>query len=40
MVFKLAKAAERSWRRLNGRDQLVHVIRGVRFIDGERKVAA
>jgi putative transposase len=40
MVFKLAQAAERSWRRLNGREQLVHVIQGVQFIDGERKVAA
>jgi len=40
MVFKLAQAAQRSWRYLNGRDQLVHVIRGVQFIDGERKVAA
>jgi len=40
MVFKLAQSAQRSWRRLNGRDQLVHVIRGVQFIDGQRKVAA
>ena len=40
MVFKLAQAAERSWRRLNGREQLLHVIQGVQFIDGERKVAA
>ena len=40
MVFKLAQAAERSWRRLNGREQLTHVIRGVQFIDGARKLAA
>lgn len=40
MVFKLAQAAQQSWRRLNGHDQLIHVIRGVQFIDGERKVAA
>jgi transposase-like protein len=40
MVFKLAQAAERSWRRLDGHEQLAYVISGVRFIDGERKVAA
>ena len=40
MVFKLAQAAERSWRKLNGHEQLTHVIQGVQFIDGERKVAA
>jgi len=39
MVFKPAQAAERSWRKLNGYEQLVHVINGVPFIDGERKVA-
>ncbi|MFQ5473859.1 MAG: IS256 family transposase [Dehalococcoidia bacterium] len=40
MVFKLAQAAEQSWRKLNGHEQLTHVIHGVQFIDGERKVAA
>jgi len=40
MVFKLAQAAERSWRRLNGHDLLAHVIQGVPFIDGERRIAA
>jgi putative transposase len=35
MVFKLVKAAERHWRRLNGPDRLAEVIRGVRFRDGE-----
>jgi transposase-like protein len=40
MVFKLAQAAERHWRRLNGHSYLEDVIRGVRFIDGERKQAA
>jgi putative transposase len=34
MVFKLARAAERHWRRLNGPDRLAEVIRGVRFRDG------
>ena len=35
LVFKLAKSAERHWRRLNGPDRLAEVIRGVRFRDGE-----
>ncbi len=35
LVFKLARAAERHWRRLNGPDRLAEVIRGVRFRDGE-----
>src|SRR3712207_6085481 len=34
-VFKLAKSAERHWRRLDGCDRLAQVIRGVRFRDGE-----
>ena len=35
MVFKLAKSAERHWRRLNGPDRLGQLIEGVRFRDGE-----
>jgi hypothetical protein len=34
MIFKLAEAAEKSWRRLNGHNQLPKVILGVRFADG------
>lgn len=34
MIFKLAQAAEKSWRRLNGHNQLPKVIQGVKFIDG------
>lgn len=34
MIFKLAEAAERSWRRLNGPNQLPKIILGVRFADG------
>ena len=34
-VFKLAKSAERYWRRLNGSDRLGQLIEGVRFRDGE-----
>jgi putative transposase len=35
MVFRLAKSAERHWRRLDGSDRLAQVIQGVRFRDGE-----
>ena len=35
MVFKLAKSAERHWRRLDGSQRLARVIDGVRFRDGE-----
>ena len=35
MVYKLAKSAERSWRRLDGSERLAQVIQGVRFRDGE-----
>jgi putative transposase len=34
MIFKLAEAAENSWRRLNGRNQLPKLILGVKFSDG------
>lgn len=35
MVFKLAKSAERHWRRLDGTERLAQVVAGVRFRDGE-----
>ena len=34
MIFKLAEAAEKSWRRLDGHNQLPKIILGVRFADG------
>jgi hypothetical protein len=34
MVFKLAQAAEKSWRRLDGYNQLPKVVTGIKFIDG------
>jgi transposase-like protein len=34
MIFKLAEAAERSWRRLDGHNQLPKVVVGVKFADG------
>ncbi len=35
MVYKLAREAEKRWRRLNGHHFIVKVLRGVRFVDGE-----
>ena len=40
MVFKLAKSAERHWRRLNGSERLGEIVCGVRFRDGEPVAAA
>jgi len=34
MVFKLIKAAERSWRILDGQNQLSKIIDGVKFTNG------
>ena len=34
MVFKLVDAAQKSWRRLDGHNQLPKLIQGVRFADG------
>lgn len=34
MVFKLIKNAERTWRRLDGKNQLSKIISGVKFSDG------
>ena len=34
MVFKLVEAAQKSWRRLDGPNQLPKVIQGVKFTDG------
>jgi putative transposase len=40
MVFKLAQGAEKHWRRLNGQALLPEVIRGVKFVDGTKEIAA
>lgn len=40
MVFKLARCAEKHWRRLNGAALLPQVIQGVTFVDGLKKEAA
>ena len=34
MVFKLVEAAQKSWRRLDGHNQLPKVVLGVKFSDG------
>jgi putative transposase len=34
MVFKLVMAAARTWRRLQGQNQLPKLIAGARFLDG------
>jgi putative transposase len=34
MVFKLINAAQSSWRRLDGQNQLPKLITGVKFADG------
>ena len=40
MVFKLAQCAEKRWHRLNGRELIPEVIRGVKFVDGVKEIAA
>jgi transposase-like protein len=40
MVFKLAQAAQKSWRRLNGHRHIGHLLEGKTFIDGIMQEAA
>jgi hypothetical protein len=39
MVFKLAQAAERKWRKLDAHQLLGEIIRGAQFKDGTRVAA-
>ena len=39
MVFKLIEAAQKSWRCLDGHNQLPKLITGVKFVDGIEVVA-
>jgi hypothetical protein len=39
MVFKLVEAAQNSWRRLDGHNQLPKLLLGVKFTDGLGVVA-
>ena len=34
MVFKLVEAAQKTWRRIDGHNQLPKLIQGVKFADG------
>lgn len=40
MVWQLARAAQKNWRRLNGSEFLTKVVEGIVFVDGEEKKAA
>ena len=40
MAFKLARKAESRWRKLNGSEELQHLIDGSVFVDGTRRIAA
>jgi transposase-like protein len=40
MMFKLAQAAQKRWRRLNGHQHIVHLLEGKTFIDGVMQGAA
>jgi putative transposase len=40
MMFKLAQSAETRWRRLNGHQQILHLLQGKTFIDGLLQDAA
>jgi len=40
MMFKLGQSAEKRWRRLNGHEQIVHLLAGKKFIDGVLQDAA
>ena len=37
MVFKLCQCAQRKWRKLNASNHLAEIIRGVKFVNGERQ---
>jgi hypothetical protein len=39
-MFKLAQAAQKRWRRLNGHGHFVHLLKGKTFIDGILQDAA
>ncbi len=38
-VFKLVEGAQKTWRRLDGHNQLPKIIRGVKFTDGCEVIA-
>jgi len=38
MVFKLCQSASKKWRRLDGPHQMAEIIRGVKFVNGEKQI--
>jgi transposase-like protein len=40
MMFKLAQSAQKRWRRLNGHEQITHLLQGKQFVDGVLQDAA
>jgi hypothetical protein len=40
MMFKLAQSAQKNWRRLCGRKQIIPLIEGKTFVDGTMQDAA
>lgn len=40
MMFKLAQSAEKGWKRLNGHEQIHHLVEGRKFVDGVLQDAA
>lgn len=40
MMFKLAKSAEKKWRRLNGHQRIISLLEGKKFVNGELQEAA
>ena len=40
MMFKLAQAAQKRWRRLNGHQHIVHLLEGRQFVNGIMQDAA
>ena len=40
MMFKLAQAAQKRWRRLNGHQHIVHLLEGKKFVNGVMQVTS
>ncbi len=40
MAYKLCRCAEKRWQKINGIDKLAKVLAGVKFVDGEERIAA
>jgi hypothetical protein len=40
MMFKLAEAASKRWRRLNGHEHIISLLEGMKFVNGIQQAAA